>query len=387
MTFFTTRSLCVVARTILLLLLPAAMLPLWAAAAEWPAATGPQEPPVSQQNQEEQKDEDQGDEDDESLEQQEYPADPIFRQPAPQYPWTFVTYGDVRFTDPAKDKVSYPWERVKLIEEIAEEKPAFVAFTGDIVNRGSRASDWAVYDAETKPWRDAQIPVYPVIGNHDVQGDDRRALGNYFARYPELQERRWYSFQYANTYFLMLDSTADISEGSAQWRWLVDQLDSRVPSDADFVFLMLHHPPYTRSASPIMKGKFRHGHSAREREEVLAFMLEEKRVRLRAQMVLLAGHVHNYERYQYDHVMYVVTGGGGATPYTFRRLSDDFYHGRGPTFHYCRFTIHKDKLEFQMVKLEREGNEARWSVADSFELRRLDKPPGTESVSPGTTKK
>jgi hypothetical protein len=371
------RSLFVVLRVFLFLLLAAAVLPLWA------RVSGSLPQPAQQQPAAQDQDDD--DDQDESLQQPEYPPDPIFRRPAAQFPWTFVAYGDVRFTDPAKDRGSYPWQRVKLIEKILEEKPAFISFTGDIVNRGSRAADWAIYDAETKPWRDAGIPVYPVLGNHDVQGNDRRALGNYFARYPELQERRWYAFQYANAYFIMLDSTADISEGSAQWRWLVDQLDSRVPADADFVFLMLHHPPYTRSASPMMKGKFRHGHSAREREEVLAFMLEEKRLRLRAQMVLLAGHVHNYERYQYDHVMYVVTGGGGATPYTFRRLPDDFYKGRGPTFHYCRFTVHRDKLEMRMVKLDREGDQALWSVADSFELPRMEKAAGAEAVSPGGT--
>lgn len=371
-------------RLFLLLLLSAFALPLAGSALRWSGAQ--QTPPAEQQQQEDEDDE--GDDDDDSLKQQEYPPDPLFRRPVPQYPWTFVAYGDVRFTDPAKDRVSYPWQRVQLVEKIAAEKPALIAITGDIVNRGSRIADWRIYDAETKPWRDAQIPVYPVIGNHDVQGNDRRALANYFARYPELKERRWYSFQYGNAYFIMLDSTAAITEGSPQWRWLVDQLDFRVPQDADFVFLMLHHPPYTRSSSPIMKGKFRHGHSAREREEVLAFMLEEKRMRLRAQMVLLAGHVHNYERYQYDHVMYIITGGGGATPYTFRRLSDDFYKGRGPTFHYGIFTVHKDKLEFRMVKLDREGDQALWSIADSFEMPRMDKA-GVEEPIPasGTSRK
>jgi hypothetical protein len=369
----------------LILLLAQVMLPLVGVGARpFQEQPPPASPPGEQQKPEEQAD-DQGDEQDNSLEQQEYPPEPIFRRPAAQYPWTFVAYGDVRFTDPAKDKVSYPWERVKLVEKIAQEKPGFISFTGDIVNRGSRAADWLVYDAETQPWRDAGIPVYPVLGNHDVQGNDQRALENYFGRYPELKQRRWYAFQYANAYFLMLDSTADISEGSAQWRWLVDQLDHRVPQDADYVFLMLHHPPYTRSSSPMLKGKFRHGHSAREREEVLAFMLEEKRLRLRAQMVLLAGHVHNYERYQYDHVMYVVTGGGGATPYTFRRLSDDFYHGRGPTFHYCLFTVHENKLEMRMVKLERDGDQALWSVADSFEMPRMDKSAAPEELSPLST--
>lgn len=381
-----TRSPLYVVPLFLLFLLAAALAPVSQSTVLYALATQEAAPAPSarQQQPQQEDDEDEGDDEDESLEEREYPPDPIFRRPAPQYPWTFVAYGDIRFTDPAKDRVSYPWQRVKLIEKILEEKPAFITITGDIVNRGSRRTDWAIYDRETEPWRDAGIPVYPVIGNHDMQGNDRRALDNYFRRYPELQERRWYSFQYANAYFIMLDSTANIREGSAQWRWLLDQLDYRIPPDADFVFLMLHHPPYTRSSSPMLKGKFRHGHSAREREEILAFMLEEKRARHRAQMILLAGHVHNYERYQYDHVMYVVTGGGGATPYTFRRLADDYYKGRGPTFHYGLFTIHKDKLEFRMVKLDREGDNALWSVADHFEMPRMEKAGLPEGV-PGSS--
>ena len=82
---------------------------------------------------------------------------------------------------------------------------------------------------------------------------------------------------------------------------------------------------------------------------------------------MIAGHVHNYERYEHAGIMYIVSGGGGATPYLPVRHPHDFYRETGPTYHYCQFTVDRDRLKFQMYKLEMDGGKARWEVKDSFE--------------------
>ncbi len=58
------------------------------------------------------------------------------------------------------------------------------------------------------------------------------------------------------------------------------------------------------------------GHSARAREQALAKMLEERQLKTRPHFIVFSGHVHNYERYEHHGVTYIVTGGGGATPYS-----------------------------------------------------------------------
>ena len=173
-------------------------------------------------------------------------------------PFRFVAYGDTRFHDPKDTEAANPAVRVALVQAIADVNPAFICFTGDIVYNGNDANDWKVWDSETSIWREKKIPVYPALGNHDLHGKPEVALGNYFQRFPDLKNSRYYSVRAANTLILVLDSSLEEAAGP-QGQWLTDKLD-HVPADVDFVFLMFHHPPYTSSSDD---KKFGGGHSAR----------------------------------------------------------------------------------------------------------------------------
>jgi len=96
---------------------------------------------------------------------------------------------------------------------------------------------------------------------------------------------------------------------------------------------------------------------------------------MRARIIVLAGHVHNYERYKRNGVTYLVSGGGGATPYMVPRSADDFYRDAGPTYHICTFTLNHNELRFQMLKLSLSGRKANWAVRDSFVLEAGNKIP------------
>jgi hypothetical protein len=274
--------------------------------------------------------------------------------------FTFVAYGDIRFTDPTNTGVSDPEARRALVRRIAELKPAFVTITGDLVLKGANSADWDVWQVETKPWRDAGIQVFPVLGNHDLSGDPQAA--NFFAHVPELKNRRWYSVRAGNALLLMLNSNSDAPDGE-QWDWFAQQI-AAVPDDVDFVVVSMHHPPYTRS-SPLTVGG---GHSARPNEEKLARVLEQQQETMRARIMVLAGHVHNYERYEHNGVMYIVTGGGGATPYKISRSPQDPYHEPGPAYHFMRFSVDGHVLHAEMVKLDLQKGQSSWAVKDSFQL-------------------
>jgi predicted MPP superfamily phosphohydrolase len=284
--------------------------------------------------------------------------------PVPAYPFTFVGYGDIRFTSPGDNLDSNPRMRQAEIIRIAQEEPTFVLVSGDLVLRGDNAQDWEVFDAETASLRRAGIELFPALGNHDVWGEEKQALANYFQRFPRLGNRRWYSVRVGNMLVFVLDSTSDDAPGSEQWRWLEQGLNS-LPADIDFVLVTLHHPPITHSSERTSGG----GHSARPQEQQLGLLLEKYQQRLRARIIVLAGHVHNYERYERGGVNFIVSGGGGATPYTVQRASGDFYREAGPTYHICNFTVDRSELRFQMLKLRLDANQPRWKVGDSFVLR------------------
>src|SRR5437899_11709904 len=66
----------------------------------------------------------------------------------------FVAYGDTRFTDPANTKAANPEVRRELVKAIANVRPDFVTFGGDITYNGNEANDWLVYESETAIWRE-----------------------------------------------------------------------------------------------------------------------------------------------------------------------------------------------------------------------------------------
>jgi acid phosphatase type 7 len=134
-------------------------------------------------------------------------------------PFHFVAYGDTRFHDPKDTDAANPGVRVALVQAIAGANPAFVCFTGDIVYNGYDANDWKVWDSETSIWRDKKIPVYPSLGNHDLHGDQKVALGNYFQRFPDLRSSRYYSVRAANSLILVLDSSQDEATGRKRRGW------------------------------------------------------------------------------------------------------------------------------------------------------------------------
>jgi acid phosphatase type 7 len=278
-------------------------------------------------------------------------------------PFRFVAYGDARFHDPKDTEPANPTVRLALVQAIADVDPTFICFTGDLVYNGYDANDWSVWDSETAIWREKKIPVLPVLGNHDLHGDQKAALGNYFQRFPELKDSRYYSMRAANILFLVLDSSQDEVSGP-QGEWLAHKLDT-VPSDVAFVFLALHHPPYTSSSDSKMFGG---GHSARAPEQALAKMLEDRQAHVPYRFVVFSGHVHNYERHEHGGVTYFVTGGAGAHAYPIERAPDDPYQSKEINYHYLLVDVEQKQLTVNMHRLDLSSGKAVWTQPDSVKI-------------------
>jgi Icc-related predicted phosphoesterase len=278
-------------------------------------------------------------------------------------PFHFVTYADSRFHDPTDTEAANPAVRQTLVQAIAQASPAFVSFGGDIVYDGNNKEDWKVWDSETSVWREKHIPVYPALGNHDVHGNEKVALANYFERFPELKNSRYYSVRAANTLMLVLDSSLDETSGP-QGLWLKQKLD-RLPGDVDFVFILLHHPPYTSSSDMKMYGG---GHSARSPELAMAKMLEARQQNLRARIVVFSGHVHNYERHEHGGVTYLVTGGAGAHAYPIERAPGDPFQSKEVNYHYVAVQVDRGNVKITMHRLDLRTGKAVWTEPDSVTI-------------------
>jgi 3',5'-cyclic AMP phosphodiesterase CpdA len=288
---------------------------------------------------------------------------PVELQVQVKTPFHFVAYGDARFHDPKDTYAANPAIRQALVKAIAQTNPAFISFGGDLVYNGYDKDDWKVWDSETAVWREKKIPVYPAIGNHELRGAEKIAFANYFERFPDLKNNRYYSVRAANTLLLVLDSALDENSGP-QGQWLAQKLD-RLPGDVDFVFIVLHHPPYTSSSDMYI---FSGGHSARSPEKKMARMLEARQQNLRARIIVFSGHVHNYERHEHGGITYFVSGGAGAHAYPIPRAKDDPFQSKEINYHYLQVEVDRGSLKVTMHRLDLTSGTAVWTEPDSVTI-------------------
>ena len=280
-------------------------------------------------------------------------AGPTFTLKAPRHGWTLIAYGDMRFTDPSDTSDSNPGARRALVAKIAEEKPDVLLLSGDVPLHGGNADDWAVYQKETAAWRAEGLKVFPAMGNHELYGPAKNCpescLENWWKNFPELKGRRWYAVRFGPVYVITVDSNLDLTPGSEQSQWVARQLDG-LPKGTRYVFVSLHHPPM---ADPIVDDP---SHNVRPNEDALAHQLEAAAPRLKASIVVIAGHIHAYQRFQRNGVIYLVSGGGGARPYRVARTPADLYQDNVfPNFHYVKFVSEGGELKATMYRLDDKG--------------------------------
>ena len=153
----------------------------------------------------------------------------------------------------------------------------------------------AVYDVHAEMLQ--TTPVYSVFGNHErFSSQDLTQTGPYFNMFtfPTLGEaggvasgtEAYYSFDYANVHFVVLDSEdfTPSSAGGAMLTWLQSDLAA---TTADWIIALWHRPPYSRG---LFHNSDTELNEIRMRQFVLP-VLESVGVD-----VVLCGHSHNYER-------------------------------------------------------------------------------------------
>ncbi len=293
---------------------------------------------------------------------------PRFRVPSQsEGPLVLVAYGDTRFTQRA-DVVNAVARRA-LVDRIASEKPAAILIGGDLVYDGHNPDDYQTYRNETSAWSNEKIPVFPALGNHEFNGcapGVADCLENWWSAFGDLSLRphRWYSVAIgSNLLALVLDSAAALKPGTEQRAWFEEQM-AGADDQVKFILVLLHYPPVRDPIFPRM----------RDEQEIARYLSLHARS-LRARVLVVGSHVHNYERYTRDGVTYIVSGGGGAKPVPAPRMFGEQSHLRtGVNFHYLRLTVWSDRLTGSMVRYDAakvDGPNA-WTEPDRFEIRARD---------------
>jgi hypothetical protein len=236
---------------------------------------------------------------------------------------------------------------------------------GDVPYSGDMVNDYEVFRTETKPWRDEHIHFYPALGNHEFHGDPQQALEHWWAAFPEMRDRRWYSVRMGKSiYTLALDSDTSLLRGSDQQKWIDGQLKG-LPASVKFVIISLHHPPVAD-----FQTKINVSHNPRPNEIALRDYLESVAPQLHAKIIVSAGHIHNYERFLRGDVTYLVSGGGGAKPVPVDRAPEDLYQSNDfPNYHYVKFVLKGNTLHGTMYRLaDVNANGPTWEARDEFTI-------------------
>ena len=245
------------------------------------------------------------------------PPRPAFFTTATDASQTFraAVYGDSR--------THYDMHR-EVIKSIAKNEPDILLHTGDLVEYGMNYENW---DQEFfHPAADllAYVPFYPVIGNHDYNGEERMWYYDFFS--PPGNEQ-WYAFTYGCARFVMLDSNFNFSPGGSQYSWLVEEFQSSSYINSKWQIVLLHHPPITSGS---------HLGNEVPSAEYLVPLFEANDVDM-----VFSGHNHQYERSLKDGVYYIVSAGGGAPLYGFPNTSlNPYSQVRNKAYHHTTLDFH-----------------------------------------------
>jgi hypothetical protein len=141
--------------------------------------------------------------------------------------------------------------RQLILNKIAEENPAFLVILGDLVYQGDNNRHWQRFDEFTTAVRQNNIPTFPLLGNHEYFGINRKAFDQFFARFPHLNRQLWYDVRFNSVAIILLNSNfKNMSQEliNKQNEWYREILNKYQHDEAiKTVIVCCHHAPFTNS--------------------------------------------------------------------------------------------------------------------------------------------
>jgi acid phosphatase type 7 len=296
----------------------------------------------------------------------------------------FHTAGDTGGIKNAQFQANVAAALVKDIEApTGAVTPAFLYHLGDVVYYNGEVGDY--YSQFYEPYEHYSRPVLSIPGNHDGDPVDATQTSlDGWVRYfmtrtpgvdPISHDAPRVTLSLPNVYwtleapfFTLVGMYTNVPEhgsiDSAQQQWLTNEF-AQAPNDKALI-VALHHPVYSFDSH--------HSGSARMADAVQHAMNDSRRV----PNLVLAAHVHNYQRIEKTIVKagptpFIVAGGGGY--YNLHTFNTDVHPDKGPTtdpatgatlragsddkWSYVTLTVDATSVSGAVTLIDRNGNVTR----------------------------
>ncbi len=162
-----------------------------------------------------------------SLGQQTFSFPLRYREKPDQLPLHFIQITDIHVQDSSS---ASHFEQCLAKLDSQDPKAEFIIATGDLVETGSVVTEFAAY---SKAIKKNNLPIYSVIGNHDLDTGLNR-----LDHFHEFLGPDYYSFDLANWHFIILNS---IVESNKQKLWF--EKDLQLCAVGKSVLIFQHYPP------------------------------------------------------------------------------------------------------------------------------------------------
>ncbi|MEE9302397.1 MAG: LamG-like jellyroll fold domain-containing protein, partial [Thiotrichaceae bacterium] len=299
---------------------------------------------------------------------------------------------------------------------------------GDMAYNDGLDSEFTLnhFDIYQTIWQNT--PFYAAFGNHEASSSSATTqTGPYYDAFvlPKSAQaggvvsntEAYYSFDYANVHFVVIDSSESSTEpGSPQILWLTNDLAS---TSQDWIIAMAHHSPYTKGTHNSDDASDSEGRQVKMRENVL-HILEAGGVDL-----VISGHSHAYERsflingaygfgtapnfvtpdfltlqngghildsgdgnpagdgqytksfgrYANEGTVYVVNGAGGQT-------NNNCFQCDHPVMYFGEPDLSSMLLDVDGDMLTISNLRADGAIADTFSIAKLERAPGISAITP-----
>jgi hypothetical protein len=215
---------------------------------------------------------------------------------------------------------------------------------GDLVYPSGTAAEFSGCYAST--WGRYRERTHPVPGNHEYITEKGRPYFTYWGERAGSSGEGYYSFDLGAWHIVALNSNIDTSPGSAQVRWLREDL-ARSPARCKLAFF--HHTVFTSGY-----------HGRTTRLDSLVKALYEGGISL-----VVTGHDHHYERFapmsldghvDPEHgIRFFVVGTGGATRHTPLFGTNGSETASSGAWGVLRLMLHEDGYDWRFLPVDGEA--------------------------------